>query len=65
MQSPFPTDNEWHIDLIESYQKGSSGQLGQWLELFDRLREASKLQKSRLNLRSLPQNLLKRTVISN
>lgn len=48
-----------------SCQRGTSGQLGQWFELFDRLRKASKVQKSWVNLRSLPQNLLKRTVITN
>lgn len=47
------------------YQKGTSGQLGQWFELFDRPTGTRRVQKSQVNLRSLPRNLLVRTVISN
>lgn len=64
MQSPFPTDNEWHMSLIEVIKKGPLVNWVSDLNCLTDLEKQVKFKNLRLELRSLPQNLLKRTVIS-
>lgn len=61
--------NEWQHRAHWGYQQGTTGQLGHWFGLFDRLRAgaagASKVQKSpSVESRSLSQNLLEGAVRS-